>query len=152
MIKKELESAPNTIILLVTWSGVEKIELTLHILLLFLDHKSFYLPMWIFVMWKMYTKSRENLTWLKRMRFIKGFAQVPQNWRYYISWWNNTTIAKSSVWAYRSAKIIDEKMVSYNQGIYKNRVEKDRNFCEIPVLLSCERGNSVENGVGKFNI
>ena len=28
MIKKELESAPNTIILLVTWSGVEKIELT----------------------------------------------------------------------------------------------------------------------------
>ena len=27
MIKKELESAPNTIIL-VTWSGVEKIELT----------------------------------------------------------------------------------------------------------------------------
>ena len=27
------------------------------------------------------------------------------------------------------------------QGMYKNRVENDGNFFEIPTLLSCERGN-----------
>ena len=42
MIKKELESAPNTIIL-VTWSGVEKIKLTLHILLLHFRSQKFLL-------------------------------------------------------------------------------------------------------------
>ena len=37
------------------------------------------------------------------------------------------------------------------QGMYvciKNRVENDRKFFEI--LLSCERGNSAEKGVGKI--
>ena len=34
--------------------------------------------------------------------------------------------------------------------MYKNRVENYRNYFEIPSLLSCERGNSAENGVGKF--
>ena len=33
------------------------------------------------------------------------------------------------------------------QGMYKNRVENDRNFFEIPALLSCEQGNSAENRV-----
>ena len=39
-----------------------------------------------------------------------------------------------------------------NQGMYKNRVKNDRNFFEIPTLLSCERGNPAENGAGKFKI
>ena len=34
----------------------------------------------------------------------------------------------------------------------KNRVENNRNFFEIPALLSCERGNPAENGAGKFKI
>ena len=34
--------------------------------------------------------------------------------------------------------------------MYKNRVENYRHYFEIPSLLSCERGNSAENGVGKF--
>ena len=38
------------------------------------------------------------------------------------------------------------------QGMYKNRVENDRIFFEIPALLSCERGNPAENGAGKFKI
>ena len=29
----------------------------------------------------------------------------------------------------------------YYQGIYKNRVKNNRNFFEIPALLSCKRGN-----------
>ena len=36
------------------------------------------------------------------------------------------------------------------QGMYKNRVENDRNFFEIPALLSCEPGNPTENRVGKL--
>ena len=35
------------------------------------------------------------------------------------------------------------------QGMYKNRVENDKIFFEIPALLG---GNSTEKGVGKFNI
>ena len=34
--------------------------------------------------------------------------------------------------------------------MYKNKVENDRNIFEIPALLSCERGNSAENGAGKI--
>ena len=34
--------------------------------------------------------------------------------------------------------------------MYKDRVENDRKTFEIPALLSCERGNSAENRVGKF--
>ena len=30
-------------------------------------------------------------------------------------------------------------------GMYKNRVENDRNFFETPAVLSCEQGNSAEN-------
>ena len=36
--------------------------------------------------------------------------------------------------------------------MYKNRVENDIKQFEIPTLLSCERGNSAENRVGKFKI
>ena len=36
--------------------------------------------------------------------------------------------------------------------MYKNRVENDRKNFEIPTLLFCKRGNSVENGVGKFKM
>ena len=39
-----------------------------------------------------------------------------------------------------------------NQGMYKNRVKNNRNFFEIPTLLSCEQGNPAENRVGKFKI
>ena len=38
------------------------------------------------------------------------------------------------------------------QVMYKNRVENDIKFFEIPALLSCEWGNSAENGAGKFKI
>ena len=38
------------------------------------------------------------------------------------------------------------------QGMDKNRVESDRKFFKIPALLSCERGNSAENGMGIFKI
>ena len=34
--------------------------------------------------------------------------------------------------------------------MHKNWVENDRNFFEIPSLLSCKRGNLAENEVGKF--
>ena len=37
-------------------------------------------------------------------------------------------------------------------GMYKNRVENDRNFFETPAVLFCERGNSAENKMGKFKI
>ena len=37
--------------------------------------------------------------------------------------------------------------------VYKNRVENNKFFFfEIHALLSCERGNSAENGAGKFKI
>ena len=36
------------------------------------------------------------------------------------------------------------------QGLYKNRVENDRNCFEIPTLLSCEQENSAEKGAGKI--
>ena len=36
------------------------------------------------------------------------------------------------------------------QGLYKNRVENDRNCFEIPTLLSCEQRNSAGNGAGKM--
>ena len=38
------------------------------------------------------------------------------------------------------------------QGMYKDKVENDRIFLEIPTLLSCERGNSEENRAAKFKI
>ena len=34
--------------------------------------------------------------------------------------------------------------------MYKNRVENDRNIFKSSALLSCERGNLAENGVGKL--
>ena len=43
-------------------------------------------------------------------------------------------------------------IIWFSQAMYKNRVENDRNFFEIPTLLSCERGISAENGWGKFKI
>ena len=39
-----------------------------------------------------------------------------------------------------------------SRGMYKNRVENDRNFFEVPTFFSCEWGNSAENWVGKFKI
>ena len=34
--------------------------------------------------------------------------------------------------------------------MYKNRVDNAIIFFEIPTFLSCEQGNSAENGAGKF--
>ena len=36
--------------------------------------------------------------------------------------------------------------------MYKDRAENNGFFFEIPALLSYKRGNSAENGVGKFKI
>ena len=36
--------------------------------------------------------------------------------------------------------------------MYKNRVENNRFFFEIPALLYCKRENLAENGAGKFTI
>ena len=32
-------------------------------------------------------------------------------------------------------------IAAFNQDMYKNRAKNDKNFFEIPVLLSCEQGN-----------
>ena len=36
--------------------------------------------------------------------------------------------------------------------MFKDRVENDRKFFEMPTHLSCEQGNSSEKGAGKFKI
>ena len=41
---------------------------------------------------------------------------------------------------------------SEDQGMYKNRVENNRKILKIIALLYWERGNSAENGAGKFKI
>ena len=44
------------------------------------------------------------------------------------------------------------EIIADNQGMYKNRVENDIKFFEIPTLLSCERENAAENEARKFKI
>ena len=41
-------------------------------------------------------------------------------------------------------------VVSLAQGMYKNRVKNDRNFFEIPALLSCEQRNPVFCWISSF--
>ena len=62
-------------------------------------------------------------------------------------------IPNRQLWSFFKKKlrenlIFDHFHVWEYQDKYKDRVEYDRNFFEIPTLLSCERQNSV----GKFKI
>ena len=49
--------------------------------------------------------------------------------------------------------LADKGNIFYSAVMYKNRVENNRKFFwNFRTLLSCKRGNSAENGAGKFKI
>ena len=58
--------------------------------------------------------------------------------------YHNITVFKLKIWL--------KKLYLVIRVCIKNRVKNDRKLFEISALLSCKRGNSSENGLGKFKI